>query len=191
MPGRRDRARPDRAGMPGPAGPAVDRSVRPVAAETPRLVVEVRQTGLIIGVKFAHEMGGMLMTKLLFDNGVWAMFAGFDRSVLQVKPGLLMGQADIDAVMAAFDRACTGGGGVVKQVLQRLEANLDPAHPTGSPCWPTERSLRPFWCRVWTARLPSGCPGSQTQRWRRTTAPWLTVHTTVRDAGSGSSRRRS
>ena len=46
------------------------------------------------------------MTKLLFDNGVWAMFAGFDRSVLQVKPGLLMGQADIDAVMAAFDRAC-------------------------------------------------------------------------------------
>ncbi|HPE11861.1 MAG TPA: aspartate aminotransferase family protein, partial [Actinomycetota bacterium] len=66
----------------------------------------VRQTGLIIGVKFAHEVGGMLMTKLLFDNGVWAMFAGFDRSVLQVKPGLLMGQADIDAVMAAFDRAC-------------------------------------------------------------------------------------
>ena len=73
----------------------------------PDWVVEVRQTGLIIGVKFAHEMGGMLMTKLLFDNGVWAMFAGFDRSVLQVKPGLLMGQADIDEVMAAFDRACT------------------------------------------------------------------------------------
>ena len=72
----------------------------------PDWVVEVRQTGLIIGVKFAHEVGGMLMTKLLFDNGVWAMFAGFDRSVLQVKPGLLMGQADIDAVMAAFDRAC-------------------------------------------------------------------------------------
>ena len=73
----------------------------------PDWVVEVRQTGLIIGVKFAHEMGGMLMTKLLFDNGVWAMFAGFDRSVLQVKPGLLMGQADMDEVMAAFDRACT------------------------------------------------------------------------------------
>ena len=73
----------------------------------PDWVVDVRQTGLIIGVKFAHEVGGMLMTKLLFDNGVWAMFAGFDRSVLQVKPGLLMGQADMDEVMAAFDRACT------------------------------------------------------------------------------------
>ena len=62
---------------------------------------------------------------MLFDNGVWAMFAGFDRSVLQVKPGLLMGQADIDEVMAAFDRVYSGGG-VVKQVLQRLEANPRP-----------------------------------------------------------------
>ena len=49
-------------------------------------------------------MGGMLMTKLLFDEGVWAMFAGFDRSVLQVKPGLLM--TDVEPVIAALDRAC-------------------------------------------------------------------------------------
>ena len=74
-------------------------------AKYPQWVVEVRQTGLIIGVKFGHEMGGMLMTKLLFDQGVWAMFAGFDRSVLQVKPGLLM-HDEIDEVLAAFDRAC-------------------------------------------------------------------------------------
>lgn len=75
-------------------------------ARYPQWVLEVRQTGLIMGVKFAHEVGGMLMTKLLFDQGVWAMFAGFQRSVLQVKPGLLMGEDDIDAVLAAFDRAC-------------------------------------------------------------------------------------
>lgn len=71
----------------------------------PHWLVEVRQTGLVIGLKFAHEMGGMLMTKLLFDEGVWAMFAGFDRSVLQVKPGLLM--TDTEPVLAALDRACT------------------------------------------------------------------------------------
>lgn len=75
-------------------------------ARFPQWVLEVRQTGLIIGVRFAHDVGGMLMTKLLFDQGVWAMFAAFDRSVLQVKPGLLMPEADIDAVLAAFDRAC-------------------------------------------------------------------------------------
>lgn len=71
----------------------------------PGWIQEVRQTGLIIGVKFAHEAGGMLMTKVLFDLGVWAAFAGFDRSVLQVKPGLLM-HDEIDAVLAIFDRAC-------------------------------------------------------------------------------------
>ncbi|MEI2786930.1 MAG: aminotransferase class III-fold pyridoxal phosphate-dependent enzyme [Candidatus Nanopelagicales bacterium] len=76
-----------------------------LAAKYPEWIVEVRQTGLIIGVKFAHEAGGMLMTKLLFDAGVWAMFAGFDRSVLQVKPGLLMFD-EIDSVLAAFDAAC-------------------------------------------------------------------------------------
>lgn len=76
-----------------------------LATKYPEWIVEVRQTGLIIGVKFAHEAGGMLMTKLLFDAGVWAMFAGFDRSVLQVKPGLLMFD-EIDSVLAAFDTAC-------------------------------------------------------------------------------------
>lgn len=70
-------------------------------------LVEIRQTGLIIGLKFANEVGGMLMTRLLYDEGVWAMFAGFDRSVLQVKPGLLMQESDMELVLAALDRACT------------------------------------------------------------------------------------
>jgi acetylornithine/succinyldiaminopimelate/putrescine aminotransferase len=35
------------------------------------------------------------------------MFAGFDRSVLQVKPGLLMTEAEIAEVLAALDGACT------------------------------------------------------------------------------------
>jgi len=85
----------------------------------PDWLVEVRQTGVIIGLRFAHEAGGMLMTRLLFDEGVWAMFAGFDRSVLQVKPGLLMDPADTAAVLAALDRACT----VAERTLHPNEAN--------------------------------------------------------------------
>ena len=77
-----------------------------LAQAYPQWVVEVRQTGLIIGVKFANEMGGMLMTRLLYDQGVWAMFAGFDRSVLQVKPGLLMSDGERGQVLEAFHRAC-------------------------------------------------------------------------------------
>lgn len=75
-------------------------------ARYPQWIVEVRQTGLIVGVRFAHERGGMLMTKMLFDAGVWAAYAGFDPSVLQVKPGLLMTEDETAEVFAAFDRAC-------------------------------------------------------------------------------------
>lgn len=72
----------------------------------PQWVLDVRQTGLIFGVVFAHERGGMLMTRLLHDAGVWAAYAGFDHRVLQVKPGLLMTTAETEEVLAAFDRAC-------------------------------------------------------------------------------------
>ena len=68
-------------------------------------LVEIRQTGLVIGLRFAHPQGGMLMTKALYDAGVWAVFAGFDPSVLQVKPGLLMDDAVADEALARLDQA--------------------------------------------------------------------------------------
>jgi putrescine aminotransferase len=71
----------------------------------PDRVAEVRQTGLVIGLALAHPQGGMLMTKALHDVGVWAMFAGFDPSALQLKPGLLMDDATADEVLAGLDRA--------------------------------------------------------------------------------------
>lgn len=77
-----------------------------LAERYPSWIAEVRQTGLVIGLRMHLDMGGMLMTRLLFDEGVWAMFAGFDRSVLQVKPGLLMDDATIDEALAGFERAC-------------------------------------------------------------------------------------
>lgn len=79
-------------------------------AAHPDWLLGVRQTGLIIGLQFAHEMGGMVMTRLLYDEGIWAMFAGFDRRVLQLKPGLLMGESDIRAVLSGLDRACAAAG---------------------------------------------------------------------------------
>lgn len=72
----------------------------------PGWVTDVRQTGLCIGVGFNHDAGGMIMTRLLFDEGVWAMFAGFDRRYLQLKPGLLLSVGDTQLALAALDRAC-------------------------------------------------------------------------------------
>jgi acetylornithine/succinyldiaminopimelate/putrescine aminotransferase len=67
--------------------------------------LEVRQTGLVIGLRFDHPQGGMLMTKALHGIGVWAMFAGFDPSALQLKPGLLMDDQTADQVLARLDQA--------------------------------------------------------------------------------------
>ncbi|MEZ5116567.1 MAG: aminotransferase class III-fold pyridoxal phosphate-dependent enzyme [Candidatus Nanopelagicales bacterium] len=80
-------------------------------ARHPDWLVEVRQTGLVVGLRFAHEQGGPLMTRALYDQGVWAMFAGFDPSVLQVKPGLLLDDALLDRAAEAMDRAMAVAAG--------------------------------------------------------------------------------
>lgn len=68
--------------------------------DAPERLVEVRQTGLVIGLRLSHPQGGMLLTKALYDRGVWAMFAGFEPSVLQLKPGLLLDTATADLALA-------------------------------------------------------------------------------------------
>lgn len=81
-------------------------------------LVEVRQVGLIIGLRFAERGGALRMCKTLYDEGLWAMFAGFDTSVLQFKPGLLIDEQYVDATVAAVGRA-----------LRRIEQGIDVPAP--------------------------------------------------------------
>lgn len=67
--------------------------------------VEVRQCGLIAGLKFAGEIGAILMSKALYDNGVWAMFSGYDLSVLQFKPYLFIDRPLVDTLMEKLEAA--------------------------------------------------------------------------------------
>jgi len=68
-------------------------------------LVEVRQCGLIGGLKFEGEMGAVMMSKALYDNGVWAMFAGYDLSVLQFKPYLFTDEALVDTLIEKLDQS--------------------------------------------------------------------------------------
>src|SRR5262249_1987533 len=56
-------------------------------------LVEVRQSGLVIGLRVDHPDGAIYLQQELFDLGVWAIASGFDQSVLQFKPGLLLDDA--------------------------------------------------------------------------------------------------
>jgi putrescine aminotransferase len=65
----------------------------------------IRQQGLVMGLEFDAPDGGMRMTGALYRHGIWAMFAGFDRSVLQFKPGLLIDRAYCDEALGRFEDA--------------------------------------------------------------------------------------
>jgi acetylornithine/succinyldiaminopimelate/putrescine aminotransferase len=47
------------------------------------------------------------MSKALYDHGVWAMFAGFDKSVLQFKPGLLLSADDAMTLLTRIETTLT------------------------------------------------------------------------------------
>lgn len=68
-------------------------------------LVEVRQCGLIAGLKFEGEIGAVMMSKALYDNGVWAMFSGYDLSVLQFKPYLFTDKALVDELMEKLEKS--------------------------------------------------------------------------------------
>jgi putrescine aminotransferase len=71
----------------------------------PTRFLEVRRQGLVMGLKFAGSMGAALMSKALYDCGVWAMFSGFDLSVLQFKPILLIDRSLADEILGRFETA--------------------------------------------------------------------------------------
>jgi signal transduction histidine kinase len=49
--------------------------------------------------------GGMRMSAALYRHGIWAMFAGFDRAVLQFKPGLFVDEAYCNEALTRFEAA--------------------------------------------------------------------------------------
>ena len=67
---------------------------------------EIRQQGLIFGLKFQDKMYGLGMMKALYENGIWAIGAGFDETVIQFKPGLLVDKAYCDELLRRFENAC-------------------------------------------------------------------------------------
>lgn len=71
----------------------------------PDLLAEVRQTGLVVGLRLHHAQGGLLLTRALYQRDVWAMFAGFAPDALQLKPGLLLPDELADHLLERLDDA--------------------------------------------------------------------------------------
>jgi acetylornithine/succinyldiaminopimelate/putrescine aminotransferase len=66
---------------------------------------DIRQLGVIFGLGFDDPVGGMKMARTLYQHGLWAMFAGFDRRYLQFKVGLLVDRPFCDEALGKLEAA--------------------------------------------------------------------------------------
>jgi acetylornithine/succinyldiaminopimelate/putrescine aminotransferase len=68
---------------------------------------KVHRQCLVMGLEFDSPSGGVDMMKALYDRGLWAIVAGFNSAMLQVKPGFLIDTQYCDEALEHFEAAIT------------------------------------------------------------------------------------
>jgi len=68
-----------------------------------RFFTGIRQRGVIMGLQTAHPEGSTTLMGTLYRNGIWAMRANFDQSVIQFKAGLLMDKGLAEEALDILD----------------------------------------------------------------------------------------
>lgn len=70
--------------------------------QAPRLIREVRGRGLMVGVELADARLGPLLTVLLAERGVLALFANNNPAAMIVMPPLVISADEVDETLGAF-----------------------------------------------------------------------------------------
>jgi len=65
---------------------------------------ELRRRGLMMGLKFPDASGGMLATRMVYEAGIFAVWANNDTSVLQFLPPLTITDEDFSAIVARMKK---------------------------------------------------------------------------------------
>jgi len=71
----------------------------------PEAILEIRQLGLMVGIVTASEMGGPLLSRLCFEEGLFAVYANNDRRVLQFLLPLIVTSAEVEFAVERLGRA--------------------------------------------------------------------------------------
>ena len=69
----------------------------------PRVLLEARQRGLMMGLKMANEFCGPLMTVAGFQHGILTIYANNDTSVSQIMPPLIIEKTEALQVLERLD----------------------------------------------------------------------------------------
>lgn len=67
------------------------------------ILKEIRQKGLFIGLKMSDEGYGPLLSLGAYENGIFAVYANNDTSVLQLLPPLIIGEDEIEYIKRNLD----------------------------------------------------------------------------------------
>ncbi len=78
------------------------------------VLVEVRQRGMMMGLKWASEMCGPLMTMAGFHHGLLTIYANHDQSVNQFLPPLTIQEDEARQVLSILDRMMSWLEGVLQ-----------------------------------------------------------------------------
>lgn len=94
--------------------------------------MEIRQKGLFVGLKFFHEEFTAILCKALFDEGLYAIYAANDKSVLQFLPPLIATKEDLDAAILILDKALKKMRSKLKyKMAKSLYKHFNKKSPTG------------------------------------------------------------
>ena len=70
-----------------------------------KILIGLRQLGLMMGLELKNEICGPLLTKTAYDNDLLMIFANNDPRVCQFLPPLVMEMEKVDWIMARLDKA--------------------------------------------------------------------------------------
>lgn len=83
----------------------VTKSLVPLMEKYPDIFLEIRRKGLFMGLKMSDRGYGPLMSIACINNGIFAVYADNDRSVLQFLPPLILGEEDVPYIQESMDKA--------------------------------------------------------------------------------------
>lgn len=97
-------------------------------AERFPFLTEIRHKGLVMGLRFVDKGTGLGMMRALYENGIWAIVAGYDESVVQFKPGLLIDREYCDETLRRVENALVWYLGAMNEVIGGGRGATDDPH---------------------------------------------------------------
>jgi putrescine aminotransferase len=73
----------------------------------PKILVGLRQLGLMMGIEMVNDMCGPIMSKTCYDNGILSVYANNDKRISQLLPPLIIGRNLAEEIIERVDKALT------------------------------------------------------------------------------------